>query len=375
MQTLSLTYLICCSDFNFGIPILPYVAGRELAGTVIKAPATANTRIKEGDVVTVPSTDYRDLRKAAYQHYCIASYYNAIRIPQGVTTQSASIIGVAFVSASLALGICMGLSFEEVEKGPDLLKTVRGIGNAVPTALSSDIGDECLKGISRVERAKRGDFLVIWGGSSTCAFIVKQIARLFGLRVISVMDSAKHGLRLSTRDVIRADLMVDSHDTERAVEVIRQASNNRARFGFDTQGKDSAAHLLRCLAKPDKVTKSLAKDTKLLQRDGAKLPTPPSTPHERIIDRRKSHLVGLTGMPVNDDTTNVVLHSVPIKLFHEVPAVGEALSAWCERLLLKGLLIPPDVIGVVNGLEGINEGLDRMRRREISGGRLVANLA
>ena len=68
------------------------------------------------------------------------------------------------------------------------------------------------------------------------------------------------------------------------------------------------------------------------------------------------------------------MHNVPIKLFHEIPEVGEALSAWCERLLVKGLLVPPDVVGTVDGLAAINEGLDRMRRREISGGRLVAVL-
>jgi hypothetical protein len=70
----------------------------------------------------------------------------------------------------------------------------------------------------------------------------------------------------------------------------------------------------------------------------------------------------------------VALHSVPIKLYHEVPQVGEALSAWCERLLVKELLVPPDVVGTVDGLEGVNAGLDRMRRREVRGGRLVAVL-
>jgi hypothetical protein len=82
----------------------------------------------------------------------------------------------------------------------------------------------------------------------------------------------------------------------------------------------------------------------------------------------------LTGLPKTDVPEGVALHSVPIKLFHEVAEVGEALSVWCERLLVKGLLVPPDVVGTVDGLHGINEGLDRMRRREISGGRLVAVL-
>jgi hypothetical protein len=43
--------LINSSDFGFGIPELPYVAGRDLVGTVIRGPQKKNARIKVGDVV------------------------------------------------------------------------------------------------------------------------------------------------------------------------------------------------------------------------------------------------------------------------------------------------------------------------------------
>ncbi|KAJ8114822.1 hypothetical protein OPT61_g3384 [Boeremia exigua] len=358
-------------DFNFGVPVFPFISGRELSGVVVKAPKTPNSRIRAGDIVTIPSTDYRDLRKAAFQEYSIASSFNTIRLPHNVSAESGSILGVAFVSAVLALGICMGVSFESVEDGPDLLKIVRNID---PERLPADIKKECLENIDESDRAKAGDYLIIWGGSSTSAHLTKQIARLTGLKIVSVVDNAKHGIRLSSTVATRPDLLVDSHDPERAIEIIKKATGNSARFGFDTVGKESAAHLLRSLASSVSPITSLPKDGKAFERKDSKLPTPPSTPLEPDEDAPKSHLVGLTGLPKSDIPADVTLHNVPIKLFHEIPEIGEALSAWCERLLLKGLVVPPDVVGTVHGLGAINEGLDRMRRREISGGRLVAVL-
>jgi NADPH:quinone reductase-like Zn-dependent oxidoreductase len=359
------------SDYNFGIPVLPFVSGREMSGVVVKAPRAENSRIREGDVVTIPSTDYRDLRKAAFQEYSIASSYNTIRLPHNISAESGSILGVAFVSAVLALGICMGVSFEGIQNGPDLLKIVRNIDLE---RLPVDIRRECIESIGEDDRAKAGDYLVIWGGGSTSAHLTKQIARLAGLKIISVVDSAKHGLRLSANATTRSDLLVDSHDPERAIDIIKQVTKDSARFGFDTQGKESAAQLLRSLASSTSSISSLPKDTHNYERKDSKLATPPSTPLEPPEDSPRSHLVGLTGLPRSEIPEDVILHNVPIKLFHEIAEVGEALSTWCERLLVTGLLVPPDVVGIVNGLGAINEGLNRMRRREISGGRLVAVL-
>lgn len=359
------------SDYNFGIPTLPYIAGRELTGTIVKTSHENEGRIKNGDVIIVPSTDYRDLRKAAFQQYSIASNFNAIRLPKGVSVHAGSILGVAFVSAALALGICMGVDFSGIEDGPDILSLIRNIASE---RLPADIRQECLQGIGDAERAKAGDFLVIWGGSSTCAYIAKQIARLAGLRIVSVVDSAKHGLRLSCTEAVRSDLIVDSHDPERAIEIVKANTGGRARFGLDTIGKESAKHLCRALATPTSISSTLSKETKKFERASSKLITPPSTPLEKSSGSQRSHLVGLTGLPKDGIPETTALHSVPIKLFHEIPEVGEALCAWCERLLASGSLVPPDVVGTVDGLEGINEGLDRMRRREVRGGRLVAVL-
>ncbi|KAG9193810.1 hypothetical protein G6011_03845 [Alternaria panax] len=371
-------------DYNFGIPTLPYISGREYAGRVVKVPSTpspSSRQIKQGDLVLIPSTDYRDLRKAAFQEYSVASSFNTIRLPPAISLNSGSILGVAFVSAALTLGICMGLDFSSIESGPDLLAIVRKLE---PNSLPADIQQECLHGIGEKERISAGDYIVIWGASSVCANVTTQIARLAGIKIISVADAARHASRLSSTKAIAPDLIVDSHDPQRAIEVIKANTGTRgARFGFDTMGKDTAGHLLNSLAVPTTTTTPSspsclpsvsANGAKACERRDSKLPTPPSTPLDTSSASRKSHLVGLTGLPKGDVPKGVALHSVPIKLYHEVPQVGEALSAWCERLLAKGLLVPPDVVGTVEGLAGVNAGLDRMRRREVSGGRLVAVL-
>lgn len=171
--------------------MLPYVSGREFSGIIVQVPKNQESRICEGDIVTVPSTDYLDLRKAAFQEYSIASSFNTIRLPHNISIESGSILGVAFVSAALPPGMCMGVNFEAIENGPDLLKILRNID---PGRIPVDIRKECLGVISDDDRAKAGDYLVIWGGSSASAHLTKQIARSAGLKIISVVDSAKHGL-------------------------------------------------------------------------------------------------------------------------------------------------------------------------------------
>ncbi|KAL5045246.1 hypothetical protein BDW71DRAFT_208583 [Aspergillus fruticulosus] len=68
--------------FNFGIPGLPWVFGSDLAGIVVRTSPSHSpcSRIQLGDVVLVPSTDYRDIRKAAFQENAVASHYNAAKI-------------------------------------------------------------------------------------------------------------------------------------------------------------------------------------------------------------------------------------------------------------------------------------------------------
>ncbi|UPL02039.1 hypothetical protein LCI18_012973 [Fusarium solani-melongenae] len=342
-------------DYGFGIPELPYISGREASGTVVRAPL-GPSRVKVNDKVIVISTDYRDLRKATYQQYVVASDFNVVRIPKEITVNQGATLGVAYVAASLSLSVCLGVDFTSVHDGPNILNLVREVPEE---SLPQDIRGECLNGILPGEGAKPGDWITIWGGSSTSAVIAAQLARLVGLRVALVVDNAKHGVRISENPVLRPDLLVDSHDPERAVAILRANTKGRLRFGIDTRGKDTAEILLRALGPEE------------LHRKTPPVNSPPSTPpSEPTVP---AHIVGMSGLP-KQASAGVIFHTMPVKLYHEVPEVGEALSSWLERLLATRALVPPRIIDVEDGLHNVNKGLDRMRKGEISGGKLLVDI-
>ncbi|OCK80020.1 GroES-like protein [Lepidopterella palustris CBS 459.81] len=331
-------------DYNFGIPYLPFLSGRDFVGTVVRGPEHGGglkpgRRVREGDVVIGVSTDYRDHRKAAFQSYAVVASFNACRLPRNVSREAGACVGVAFVAAAIALGVCLGVDFRRIG-GPDLLLLARDIGEQ---GLSLDIREECLKGVMVGERAGNGEWIVVWG-SSTTGFFAAQLAKLSGLRVILVLDLQKHGARFWERG---ADIIVDCHDPERAVSVIRAVTGNGVRFAIDTVGKETAARLVGAF---DTSSGGMAKE-----------------------DGRRGHLVGLTGLP-SMRSEGVIFHTVPIKLFHEVEQVGEALMTWLGTLLLEGLIETPYVEVETGGLERVNHALDRMRIGEISGRRLVVEL-
>ncbi|KAH8802681.1 chaperonin 10-like protein [Xylogone sp. PMI_703] len=325
-------------DFGFGLPSLPCINGRDLAGKVVKAPK-ANSRFKVGDIVMGISTDYRDSRKAAYQQYSVVPDFNACKLPKTVSVLDAAPLGVAFVAAVLALGICMGVDFGTYgdARGPNILKTTRAYPrDSVP----EDIREECFDKLREDERPQPGEWIAIWGGSSASGCCAIQLAKLAGFRVIAVIDIARSGSRMLKYG---ADLLVDRMDTTRAIEIIKNVTNGNLRFSLDTRGRDTAALLATAMSK------------------------------ERKDGEPRAHLVGLTGLP-KIPTEGVVYHAVPIKLFHELPSVGESLMIWLEKLLELQRIATPEIVVADGGLEGINDALDRLRDGTVNGPRMVVPL-
>lgn len=151
---------------GFGQPSYPWVNGRDFAGIVVRAPKVAS-KIQIGDVVCGPSTDYRDVRKAAYQEYLVTTDYNVARIPSATTVKVGAAVGVAFVAAALGLGISLGVSFTDLKdtpSGPDLYKAIRSLD---PSTIPRDISSECLSSLEASERPQPGEWLAIWGGEHT----------------------------------------------------------------------------------------------------------------------------------------------------------------------------------------------------------------
>ncbi|KAI9711596.1 MAG: hypothetical protein M1812_007118 [Candelaria pacifica] len=325
--------------YGFGIPSLPCVSGRDFAGVVLKAPV-ADSRISIGDVVLGVSTDYRDYRKSSYQQYLVATDFNVCRLPKHMSAETGAPLGVAFVAATLALGVCLGVDFslgESDAKGPNLLSLVRALPeDNVP----EDIREECLRGINDDDRPKPGDWFAIWGASSVAGYIALQLAKIAGLRVICVADICKHGARLVDA---KADVLVHRKDTESAVSIIREITRGKLRFGLDTAGAESAG----------------------LLQSAMKVPTDGSP--------AKAHLIGLAATP-KDRLPGIAYHSVPIKIFHTSETVGAAIMTWMEKLLGTKTVAIPEVCVEKGGLNGVNDALDILKSGNFSGQRVVVSL-
>lgn len=109
------------------------------------------------------ATDYRDFRKSAFQEYAVVCCFNAIKIPKGIDPYEAASLGVAFVTAALSLGICLGVVLPRQGKLPDLdlLATAQGLG---PERVPSDCLDEVFSPIPRESRPRKGEWIMIYGG-------------------------------------------------------------------------------------------------------------------------------------------------------------------------------------------------------------------
>lgn len=101
------------------------------------------------------------MRKGAYQRYVAALHYNVARIPSHVSYEKAATVGVAFVTAALSLGICLGVDFSNTN-GPDLYNIARRVNEEI---IPQDTRSETLHSIEEDERAGPGDWLIIWGGT------------------------------------------------------------------------------------------------------------------------------------------------------------------------------------------------------------------
>ena len=92
--------------------------------------------------------------------------YNAARVPANLSVDTAAALGVAFVSAILALSISLGFDFTTVQngpRGPNLLHTARGIDRGF---IPEDVRDEVYSGVADEERPEAGDWFAIWGGEN-----------------------------------------------------------------------------------------------------------------------------------------------------------------------------------------------------------------
>lgn len=219
-----------------------------------------------------------------------------------------------------------------------------------------------------------------------------QLANLVGLKVVAVADITKHEeklkslapgephcqkmvqrrhggiMTLTTRPI--SDVLIDRKNLDEAADLVRSSTPGSLRFAIDTIGSTTAAWSQDVLS-----SRILTKHPSSPSpgRSDHSSPSPEQQPPavgERPNSSSLGHLVGLTGLPKTKSAT-VRGHKLPIKLFHENKALGAALCGWLEDLLRARLIQLPEAELVGGGLAVVNECLDRLRRGEVGGKRLV----
>ncbi|PTB63194.1 GroES-like protein [Trichoderma citrinoviride] len=330
------------TDLGLVLPSLPCVNGREFIGRIIASNVDRKCRLQPGEWVLAVSTDHRDLRKAAFQEYAIVSCYNAMRIPKHVEPFQVASMGVAYVAAGIALGVCLGVTFT---KGPkkrefNLLENARMYPEDVP----DDLADEVFDAMAPCYQAQPGEWLLVYGASTITGQIAIQLAKLGGLKVVGVADLNKHKPLLQ---LLATDVLVDGSDLDQAKRDIKRLIPGSLRFAIDAVGPETAEWCQQSPTNP-----------------------PPVDPVTRGGGSKLSHLVALRGKPETINP-NIQVHTVPIRLFHTSQYVGGHLSKWLYELLDTNKLQPPEVEFVPGGLAAINGALERLKQGKASGKRLV----
>lgn len=346
------------TDTGHTLPPPPCLNGREFIGKIIASNVDRKCRLRAGEWVLAVSTDHRDLRKAAFQEYAIVSCYNAIRIPKHVEPFQVASMGVAYVTAGLALGVCLGLTFT---KGPkqkefNLLENARMYPENVP----DDIADEVFDAMAPCYQAQPGEWLLVSGASTITGQILIQLAKLGGLKVVGAADLSSHGELLQS---LGTDVLIDLSNLDQAKRDIKRLTPGSLRLAIDAVGPESAEWCQQVLAE---------RTSSRYCRPGHETPTKPLPVDAaaRGGGSKLSHLVAMSGKP-GTYNPNIQVHTVPIKLFHTSPYVGGHLSKWLYELLDTNKIQPPEVDFVPGGLAAINGALETLRQGKMSGKRLV----
>lgn len=95
----------------------------------------------------------------------MVSDFNAVKLPQINQGYHAASIGVAFVTAAIALGVSLGMVFQAAANGSvlNLLKVAQA---QEPSNVPADISEEIFNAIDPGSRPRNGDWIMIYGGTN-----------------------------------------------------------------------------------------------------------------------------------------------------------------------------------------------------------------
>ena len=317
-----------CVTYGFGIHAIPWISGREAAGTVEEVGSEVHG-FQRGDRVWVTSTSYRDNRTSTFQQvrnfnwrhvadetivaddvrlqYTAALPFNVGRLPDWISFEEGATLGVGSVAA-------FGALYDSL---------------AIPWPFGKL---SCMNDQTESQAGSDQPWILIWGASSVIGMMAIQLAKQRNLRIFAVAGSHNVSELLD----LGADQVYDRHRPEEAVTEAEKLGIN---LGIDCIGQETATFAIRAL------------------QTGGKLACLVKAPDQAVVEK--------TGVEVVD---------VLIKRFHEDAAYGGNVVDFISHSLFTRVIRPVRYEVVKGGLEAVETGLQRSRDQGVSGRKLVIRL-
>ncbi|KAK6455677.1 quinone oxidoreductase [Scheffersomyces xylosifermentans] len=290
--------------YGFGIYHFPWINGRESSGVVVKTGKSVDPQqFKVGDKVIVSSTSYRDNRTSTFQQYTAIDSRLVWKLPESFSFEDGATIGVGLVTAGVIFYNSFGFELTE---------------NVVP----------------------HNGTLLIWGGATVVGIYITQLAKLHGLKVISIA-SLEHEAYLKQSG---ADIVIDRYLPRE--EIIRRAgefSPEGIQYGVDTVSKETSAAVLE-----------------ILDTYSSKLSSKPL-------------FSGIVGTP-KETPESVEVREVIIKRFHEDVAFGKKFVDTTTHLFNDNKIKPVRYRQYKGGLHIIDDALKDLEALGAKGEKYVVSV-
>ncbi|EXJ80686.1 hypothetical protein A1O3_06970 [Capronia epimyces CBS 606.96] len=296
-------------EYNFCLPELPWIIGREMAG-VVERVGTEVTNLKPGDHVWT-STYYRDRRAGCFQDLVVVPHHTVFLIPSNLDFHAAAILGVAGLTAAMTLWRWLGVPMH-----PDPAPAI-GTGT----------------------NRQRPEVLLIWGGSTVTGQFAIQLAARVGVEVIAVCS----GATAPTVSSLGATHIV-TYTGKTHAQVVNEIvclARRRLTKAIDLVGSVTANLVLQVVAACD---------------------------HDQPVDF--APLAYMSGREVVP--SNVRLHVVEMKQF-VMDSSCRVYGAQLNHLIEQGAIKLPEVSVLQGGVDVVEEGLRQVKEGNLAGRKLVVS--
>ncbi|KFA54651.1 hypothetical protein S40293_02221 [Stachybotrys chartarum IBT 40293] len=307
-------------DYGFCLPDFPWITGREMAGTVERVGSEV-TSLKVGQRVWTSKNSSSEhemfttttLLITRPAQIVVRCFQKYVTVPQHTVLPIPSNISLEQASCLGVAGLTAAMS---------LWHWLQVSGS--PTVESKTISDS--------------GYLLIWGGSAVTGQFAIQIATLGGLKVIAVISAKMEGL---ARQLGAAHTIIrDGKSGDEIVSEIRAIAGDGITRGIDLVGTETASFCLKALSTT-----------------------------QRALFAPLAMLSSKADVPAN-----ISVETVEMKQF----VLNEASKVYADalnRLIEQGKVVLPEMTVLQGGFEAVLDGLERVKRGDMAGKKMVVRLS